>query len=135
MNDAGVRRVKSLVVWRDTGDELALESVRRLFPRDKRPDAILATNFFKFIPFIERLNDLWLNHQSDVLLAGFDEPMESWAQDAVHGVIQKPLWVVKQDAIEMGQAAVDLILMAINGAEIVKQQRLIQPVLSWQHNH
>jgi len=135
LNDTGVRRVKSLVVWRDTGDELALESVRCLFSRDKRPDAIFATGFFKFFPFLELLDDLGLNHQSDVLLAGFDEPMEGWARDVVHSVIQKPLWVVKQNAIEMGQAAVDLILMAINGAKIVKQQRLIQPVLSWQQNN
>jgi len=132
LKDAGLRCLKSLTVWRDAGDELALESVRRLFSSDKRPDAILATSFFKFFPFLQVLDDLGLKHPNDVLLAGFDEPMESWVQDVVRSVIQKPLLVVQQDATEMGQAAVDLILMAINGTEIVNQQRLIQPVLSWQ---
>lgn len=132
LNSAGVRCVKSLVVWRDTGDEHALESVRRLFSSNKPPDAIFATSFFKFFPFLEVLDDLGLKHPSDILLAGFDEPMESWAQDVVRRVVQEPLWIVRQDAIKMGQAAVDLILMAINGTEIVNQQRLIRPVLSWQ---
>ena len=67
------------------------------------------------------------------LLAGFDEPMETWAAEIVRNVIEEPLLVVHQDAAEMGRVAVDLALSSIDGADVTEQQRLIRPILSWEH--
>lgn len=100
----------------------------------RRPDAIFASSFLGFLPVLEAMDRLGLRHPDDVLLAGFDEPMESWAQDTVRRVIREPLWAVIQRADQMGKAAVDLALAAIAGADIAREVRLIRPDLSWRRN-
>lgn len=44
----------------------------------------------------------------------------------------QPLLVVRQSAREMGFAAVDLVVAAIEGEDVSGQERLIRPVLSWE---
>jgi DNA-binding LacI/PurR family transcriptional regulator len=109
----------------------ALKAARSLLQGAGRPDAVFATSFFRFFPFLKLLDELKLRHPCDILSAGFDEPMETWAAGVVRNVIQEPLLVVHQAAAEMGRVAVDLALSAVEGADVSKQQRLIRPILSW----
>jgi LacI family transcriptional regulator len=132
LKDAGLKRDPSLTVWRDAGDGSALKTVRSLLQGPTPPDAIFATSYFRLFPFLKLLNELGLRHPHDVLLAGFDEPMETWSAEVVRNVIQEPLLVVHQDAAEMGRVAVDLALSSIDHAGVTKRQRLIRPILSWQ---
>lgn len=99
---------------------------------DNRPDAIFAASFVRFLPVLKVLDALSLSHPAEVLLAGFDEPMESWTQGTVHRVIRAPLLTVVQAAAEIGQQAVEIALAAIAGQDVSGQQRLIRPVVSWQ---
>ena len=69
---------------------------------------------------------------SDILLAGFDEPMESWTTETVRHVVREPLLVVRQATTEMGRVVVEMALAAIDGSETRGQQRLIRPAMSWQ---
>ena len=105
--------------------------MRSLLRGPRPPDAIFATSYFRLFPFLELLNELGLRHPHDVLLAGFDEPMETWEAEIVRNVIEEPLLVVHQDAAEMGRVAVNLALSAVDEAGVSKKQRLIRPILSW----
>jgi LacI family transcriptional regulator len=132
LKDAGLKRDKSLTIWRDPGDASALKTVRSLLQGPRPPDAILTTSYFRLLPFLKLLDEFRLRHPHDVLLAGFDKPMETWAAEIVRNVIEEPLLVVHQDAAEMGRVAVDLALSSIDGADVTEQQRLIRPILSWE---
>ena len=135
LKDARLKRDKSLTVWRDSGDGPALKSVRSLFQGPTPPDAIFATSYFRLFPFLKLLDELGLRHPHDVLLAGFDEPMETWAAEVVRNVIQEPLLVVRQDAGEMGRVAVDCALASVDHADVSEQQHRIRPILSWKHEN
>ena len=132
LDESSLGDADSLTVWRDGGDAAALETLRDLFGRRNRPDAILATSFFQFLPVVKLLEELGLTHPEDVLLVGFDEALESWPPDTVRNVIKEPLLVVRQAAAEMGRAVVDLALAGIDGRNSQGQERLIRPFLSWQ---
>ena len=132
MEEARLDGAKSLTVWGSPGEQTTLESLRGLLSSDDRPDAILTASFFRFFPVLKLLDELGLSHPADVLLAGFDQPSESWAQDTVRRVIREPLLTVVQAATEIGGTAVDLALAAIGGNDVMGQQRLIRPNLSWQ---
>ncbi len=109
-------------------------ALRDLLGGSRRPDGVFASSFLGFLPVLEMMDRLGLRHPDDVLLAGFDEPMESWAQDTVRRVIREPLWAVIQRADQMGKAAVELALKAIGGADISREVRLIRPDLSWRRS-
>ena len=131
LQSVGLERRESLTIWHPFREQGTLELIRSLFHGSDQPDAIFATSFFQFLPVLELLEELGLCHPSDVMLAGFDEPMESWSADTVRNVIREPLLVVCQAAAEMGRAAVDLALLAIGGQNEQGQERLIRPSLSW----
>jgi LacI family transcriptional regulator len=135
LKDAGLRRDKSLTIWRDEGDASALKSVRSLLQGSRPPDAIFATSHFRLFPFLKLLDELGLRHPHDVLLAGFDEPMETWTAEIVRHVLEQPLLVVHQDAAEMGRVAVDLALSSADDAGGSLQQHLIRPLLSWEQKN
>jgi LacI family transcriptional regulator len=135
LKDAGLKRDKLLTIWRDAGDESALKTVRSLLRGPTPPDAIFATSYFRLFPFLWLLNELGLRHPHDVLLAGFDEPVETWEAEIVRNVIEEPLLVVHQDAAEMGRIGVDLALSAVEEANVSKQQHPIRPILSWEHEN
>jgi DNA-binding LacI/PurR family transcriptional regulator len=109
--------------------------VRSLLQGPGPPDAIFATSYFRLFPFLWLLNELGLRHPHDVLLAGFDEPVETWEAEIVRNVIEEPLLVVHQDAAEMGRIGVDLALSAVEEANVSKQQHPIRPILSWEHEN
>lgn len=132
LDKAGLERAERWIVWRDRGAQATQETLHSLFCSSDRPDAVFATSFFKFLPVLKLLEELGLRHPDDVMLAGFDEPMESWAEDTVRNVIREPLLAVVQAATEMGKQAVDLALAAIDGNDVAGQQRLIRPLLSWE---
>lgn len=134
LREAGLPLSRSLTLAHPNGGVAALDSLRGLFKRSPRPDAIFATSFLGFLPALKVMDDLGLRHPDDVLLAGFDEPMESWAQDTVRRVIREPLWAVVQRAAEIGREAVDLALAAIGGDDVSDERRLIRPDLSWRKN-
>lgn len=134
LKNGGLRRDKSLTVWRDAGDASAVNTVKSLLQCAEPPDAIFATSYFRFFPFLRLLSQLGLHHPRDVLLAGFDEPMETWAAGIVREVIREPLLTVEQAAAEMGRAAVDLALAAIDGEDLSKRKCLVRPFLSWQES-
>lgn len=133
IQEAGLPLSESLTIWWWGREEAALESLRGLLTSSHRPDAIFATSFLRFLPVLKLLDKLSLTHPAHILLAGFDEPQESWTEDAVHRVIREPLLSVIQAAAEIGQQAVELALAAIAGQEVNGQQRLIRPVVSWQN--
>lgn len=110
----------------------ALKALRSLLTSVDRPDAIFGASFLRFLPVLKVLDKLALTRPADVLLAGFDEPLESWTQDTVQRVIQEPLLMVVQAAAEIGVQAVAPALAAIDGQDAGRQQRLIRPVVSWQ---
>ncbi len=130
--EAGIEHAKELTLWRSDGEQTTLDTLRGLLSGHDRPDAIFATSFFHFLPVLRILEELQLNHPDDVLLAGFDEPMEHWPQTTVQSVIRQPLWTITQSANEIGAAAVEQALAAINGADVTEKQQLIKPVLTWQ---
>jgi LacI family transcriptional regulator len=132
LQEAGLPLSESLTIWWWGREEAALESLRSLLASADRPDAIFGTSFLRFFPVLKVLDELTLTHPADVLLAGFDEPLESWTQDTVHRVVREPLLTVIQAAAEIGQQAVELALAAIDGQDVCGQQRLIRPVVSWQ---
>jgi LacI family transcriptional regulator len=134
LEDAGLKHDRSLIVWRDSGDALALKTVLAHFQSTDPPDAIFVTSYFQLFPFLKLLDELGLYHPHDVLLAGFDEPMETWAVEVVRHVVRGPLLVVQQAAAEIGHVAVDLAHAAAQGTDISKQRRLIRPLLSWQQD-
>ncbi len=132
LDRTGQDRSERWTVWRDRGAQATQETLQSLFGSSDRPDAVFTTSFFQFLPVLKLLEELGLRHPDDVMLAGFDEPMESWADDTVRNVIREPLLSVIQAAVEMGKQAVDLTLAAIDGANVAGEHRLIRPVLSWQ---
>jgi LacI family transcriptional regulator len=132
LDAAGVARCAKLTVWRDGGDRAVVKTVRQLMRGTDRPDAIFATSFFRFWPFLQLLSDAGLRHPDDILLAGFDRPLENWPADIVRDVLRQPLLVVRQPALELGRAAAETALTAIDGADVADQQQWIRPVLSWQ---
>ncbi|MFZ5831062.1 MAG: LacI family DNA-binding transcriptional regulator [Planctomycetota bacterium] len=123
---------KSLVVWHDGQTEKATASVRRLLQSKERPDAIFAGSFLGFHPVLQLLDELKLRHPHDVLLAGFDEPLETWTESTVRRVIRRPLLSVIQPAEEMGRQAVEIALAAIAGGDGVARLCMIRPALSWE---
>lgn len=132
LKDEGLPRSRSLTIWRHEREERALDSLRELLRQPRhRPDAIFATSFLNFLPALKVVDQLGLRHPDDVLLTGFDEPMESWAEDTVRRVIREPLWSVIQRAGEIGREAVELALAAVGGDDVSEARRLIRPDLSW----
>ncbi len=129
---AGLQPSESLTIWWRGREAAACESLRRLLTSADRPDAIFGTSFLRFFPVLEVLEELALTHPADVLLAGFDEPLDSWARGTVLRVVRKPLLTVVQAAAEIGQQAVDLALAAIEGRDVAGQQRLIRPAVNWE---
>lgn len=128
----GLPRSRSLTIWRHEREAEALDALRELLRHPRhRPDAIFATSFLHFLPALKVMDDLGLRHPDDVLLAGFDEPVETWAEDTVRRVIRQPLWAVIQRAGEIGRAAVELALAAIGGKNISAAHAMVRPDLSW----
>jgi len=132
IQEAGLPLSESITIWWWGREEAALESLRGLLTSNLRPDAMFATSFLRFLPVLQLLDKLSLTHPADILLAGFDEPQESWTQNTVHRVIREPLLSVIQAAAEIGKQAVEIALTAIAGQDVIGQQRLIRPVVSWQ---
>jgi LacI family transcriptional regulator len=130
LNEAELALPKSHVIWRAGREEAAIASLRRLLSGRNRPNGIFATSFLGFLPVLQLLDELGLRHPDDILLAGFDEPPESWAQGTVQRVIKQPLLTVVQSAAEMGRAAVEIALAARDNHELTLQQRLIRPTLN-----
>ena len=133
LRSARIRRDSKLTIWRNEGEQQALQRVRRLLLAARRPDAIFTTSFFQFGAYLDLLKELGLSFPADICLAGFDRPMDNWPGSVVRDVIRQPLFVVQQSANEMGSVAVDLTLNALGGEnDILSQERLIKPQLSWQ---
>ena len=114
------------------GEESALMHVRRLLRSADPPDALFATSFHRFFPYLALLDEMGLAHPRDLLVASFDGPMEDWAADTLRRVIREPPLMVHQSAAEVGRIAVDVALAKINGTEVKEQERLVRPTLSWQ---
>jgi LacI family transcriptional regulator len=135
IDEAGLKLPKSHIIWRAGREEAAIASLRRLLTGRNPPDGIFATSFLGFLPVLQLLDELGLRHPEDILLAGFDEPPESWAQGTVQRVIKQLLLTVVQSAAEMGRAAVEIALAARDDPHLPLQQRLIRPMLNGADGH
>lgn len=131
LHEAGQEPRESRTIWWWGREQAALESLRAMLTGPDRPDAIFATSFLRFLPALQVLAALALRHPADVLLAGFDEPLDSWTQDTVQRVIRQPLLTVVQAAAEIGEQAVECALTAIGGQDLRGHERLIRPEIRW----
>jgi LacI family transcriptional regulator len=133
MDEAELPCIGAHILWRKGREQASLAELRSLLKGPDRPDALFATSLLRLFPVLEIMDELGLRHPNDVLLAGFDQPVESWGQDIVRRVITEPLLSVVQDATAIGKQAVELALASMAGENLRESVVLIRPALSWKH--
>jgi LacI family transcriptional regulator len=85
-------------------------AARRLLESPQRPTALFTTNNFMTVGTMHALRDLGLRIPRDISLVGFDDL--EWTT-----LVDPPLTVVSQPAIELGQEAGRRVLARLDGAD------------------
>jgi LacI family transcriptional regulator len=100
------------------------DAVNKLFTQSTRPDAIFATSDKLTTGCLKTLKRRGLKVPNDISLAGF-------SNSDIAELIDPPLTVVKQPALEMGKAATELLLQLIESKRPVKEfeKRILTPEL------
>lgn len=94
------------------------EAMRRLLPH--RPDGVFATNDLMAVGVLRALQEAGLGVPDDVAVAGFDDL-------PVAATTEPPLTTVKHDINLVGEAAVDVLLRLLDGADVDPPDRIVLP--------
>lgn len=100
------------------------ESVNKLLTLEKKPDAIFTTSDKLTTGCLKTLKRRGLKVPEEIALVGF-------SNSDIAELLNPPLTVVRQPAIEMGKAAIELLLQLIESKRPVKQfeKRILTPEL------
>lgn len=100
------------------------EAVNKLFTQKPKPDALFATSDKLTTGCLKTLKRRGHKIPDDIALAGF-------CNTDIAELIDPPLTLVKQPALEMGQAATELLLQLIESKRPVKEfeKRVLTPEL------
>lgn len=132
LEDAGLKFRKELVIWREgLGDEKITQLVREQLTARIRPDAIFFDSLFLSRRIILLMNELGLKHPEDILISGFDYPVDVPRTQAFRETVLTPLLTVQQDAPRMGTIAAELAMTG-QVQETGERSVFIKPALSWE---
>lgn len=134
LKEAGLEFRKDFVMWREGagGDEKFTQTMReRFLTARNRPDALFFDSLFLSRRIVLLMHELGLKHPEDMVVCGFDYPVDLPRTAAFRETVLSPLLTVQQDARRMGTLAAELALHGtIDGSG--ERSAFIRPSLSWE---
>ncbi len=129
---AGLKPPNDLLFWREGvgGEDNIVQQIRERFFTGTHPEAIFFDSFFASRKILIMIHGLGLKHPDDILLSGFDHPVDV-PRPIFREAILAPLLTVQQDARRMGSLAAELSLHGCIKAT-GEQHLFIPPSLSWE---
>jgi len=106
--DYGVELHEKLIENGDYSVDGGYKSLKKLWQLEKRPSAVLVTNYEMTIGAIMAINDLAIKVPDELSIIGFDNIQMA-------KVVQPPLSVVEQPMDEIGRVAAELLLRRLSG--------------------
>lgn len=118
--------------WIPKEHDTAKQLLTRILSSEEKPDAFVMVTSWDIMPLLHSCLDLGLDIPGDIEVAAFDKfliPYTSAHDMAVSRVISRPLLLVDQNPVEMGQKAVELLFDKINSTCCESQKVFIKPGL------
>ncbi len=129
--EPGLKPPRNGILWREQLGEKFEDAVRTHLTSRSRPDAIFFDSLFLSRRIILMMHELGLKHPDDIMVCGFDYPVDLPRTDAFYETVLTPLLTVQQDARRMGMYAAELALhgrLEATGESFV----LLKPAFSWE---
>ncbi len=131
--EAGIKPPKDNVLWSKVLNEQGSfrEVVSARLSGPNRPDAIFFDSLFISRRIVLMMHERGLKHPDDIIVCGFDYPVDLPRTIAFRETVLTPLLTIQQDANLMGQIAGEL---ALNGqyGEAGERSIFVPPTLSWE---